>query len=322
MKIIKQIIFVAVYFSFGILAACWSDQTTNRVRTTSSPTSSPTTSSSSAPTTSVNQSQNNNSGDSNNKVTNSPTPPSKSGGFQGNVPSNFQIPTDEVGKIILKDYGAMFVAKGVTPPSVVVFKNDGEVSSFQSGVQKSSEKIGKYTIELQAAAMNALKEAIAEAKGKNLSINPNSDEAAKRSYQKVLELWASRVNPGLIYWVGKGKIKQSDVQRIKALSPVEQITEIFKLEAQGIYFSQDRTKSIKFSVAPAGTSQHLSMLALDVAENGNAAVREVLARHGWFQTVVSDLPHFTYLGAQESELSNLGLKKVSDGGRTYWIPNI
>ncbi len=322
MKIIKQIIFVALFFSVGILSACWSDQTSNGTRSTSTPTSSPTTSSSSTPNSSVNQPKNNNSGDSNNKVTNSPTPPPKSGGFQGNVPGNFQMPTDEVGQIILKDYGAMFVAKGVTPPGVVVFKNEAEVSAFQSGVQKSKENIGGISIELQTPAMNALKEAITEAKGKNLSIKPKNADSSKRSYQQVLVNWASRVNPGLVHWVGKGKLKQSEAQRIKALSPVEQITEIFKLEAQGMFFSADLSKSIKYSVAPAGTSQHLSMLALDVAENANAAVREVLARHGWFQTVVSDLPHFTYLGVQESELSNLGLKKVSDGGRTYWIPNI
>ena len=102
----------------------------------------------------------------------------------------------------------------------------------------------------------------------------------------------------------------------------EQIAEIFKLEEQGIYFAKSLDKSIIYSVAPPGTSQHISMLALDVKEHGNAKVREILANHGWFQTVVSDLPHFTYLGAKETDLPNLDLKKVSDGGRVYWIPNI
>ena len=64
------------------------------------------------------------------------------------------------------------------------------------------------------------------------------------------------------------------------------------------------------------------MLALDVKELENPQVRHILADHGWFQTVISDLPHFTYLGAKESDLPALGLKKVSDDGRTYWIPNI
>ncbi|MEP6902841.1 MAG: peptidase M15, partial [Actinomycetota bacterium] len=73
---------------------------------------------------------------------------------------------------------------------------------------------------------------------------------------------------------------------------------------------------------PPGSSQHISMLALDVAQNENPAVREVLAHHGWFQTIPSDLPHFTYLGVQESELPNLGLKKVTASGRTFWMPNL
>jgi hypothetical protein len=64
------------------------------------------------------------------------------------------------------------------------------------------------------------------------------------------------------------------------------------------------------------------MLAFDVAEYKNERVREILARRGWFQTVVSDLPHFTYLGADENELPDLGLKKVENCGQTFWIPNI
>jgi hypothetical protein len=64
------------------------------------------------------------------------------------------------------------------------------------------------------------------------------------------------------------------------------------------------------------------MLAFDVSEHENSEVREILARYGWLQTVVSDLPHFTYLGVAESELSGLGLKKVNDGGRTFWLPDL
>jgi len=252
---------------------------------------------------------------------NTPDAP-KSGGFQGNLPSGFQAPTDAVGQRMFKEYGAMFVAKGVTPPSKVVFNNESEVSAFQSGIQKSSENIGGVTIELQTAAMNALKEAVAEAKGKNLSISPNNADSAKRTYQKTIDNWKSRVDPGLTFWLGKGRITQADVSRIKALSPPEQVPEIFKLEDQGIFFALGNQKTIIYSVAPPGTSQHISMLALDVAQHKEAAVREVLARHGWFQTVTSDLPHFTYLGVSESELSNLGLKKVTESGRVFWVPNL
>src|SRR5205085_345888 len=137
----------------------------------------------------------------------------------------------------LKEYGAMFVARGVTPPGVVVFKNESEVSAYQSNVQKTTESIGGITVELQTAAMNALKEAIEEAKGKNLSITPRNADSSKRSYQQTVDNWASRVNPGLTFWIGKGRITQADANRIKALSPSEQVPEIFKLEDQGIFFA-------------------------------------------------------------------------------------
>jgi hypothetical protein len=64
------------------------------------------------------------------------------------------------------------------------------------------------------------------------------------------------------------------------------------------------------------------MLAFDVMEFDNQRIREIMARHGWFQTVVSDLPHFTFLGVSESELKELGLKKVKNGGRKFWVPDI
>ena len=319
MKSIKQILFFAGFFSLGLFGACWSADSnrTNRSSdiyvTTRTPTnaSSPTPSSGKSP-------GGNDSTNVNNSTTNKP----KSGGFQGNLPNGFQMPSDAVGQKMLREYGAMFVAKGVTPPEKVVFANDGEVSTFQSSVQKSSENIGGVTIELQTAAMNALKEAIAEAKGRNLTITPRNADSAKRSYQQTVDNWKSRVDPGLTYWVGKGKISKADADRIRSLSAVEQIPEIFKLEDQGIFFAQGNQKTIIYSVAPPGTSQHISMLALDVAQFDNGQVREVLANHGWFQTVPSDLPHFTYLGVKESDLPGLGLKKVTESGRPFWVPNI
>lgn len=317
MKIIKQIIFFTAFFSIGFLWACWSPESGKPPRSGSP---SPTTASSTNPSPSGSKTTNTN-GD-NSKVTNTPNVETKSGGFQGNLPGGFQMPTDSVGQKILKEYGAMFVAKGVTPPNKVVFKDESDVSAFQSSVQKSSESIGGITVELQTAAMNALKDAITEAKGKNLSIAPRNADSSKRSYQQTVDNWASRVNPGLTYWVGKGRITQADASRIKGLSTSDQVPEILKLEEQGIFFAQGNQKTILYSVAPPGTSQHHSMLALDVAQYDNAAVREVLSHHGWFQTIPSDLPHFTYLGVSESELPNLGLKKVTSDGRTFWMPNI
>ena len=170
--------------------------------------------------------------------------------------------------------------------------------------------------------MKALKEAVAEAEASGAKITPRGSDAAKRSYDDTVTLWASRVDPGLTHWVGAKKISSADAQRIRSLSPYEQVPEIFKLESQGIYFSKDLQKSIIYSVAPPGSSQHLSMLALDVTEHESAKVREILAKHGWFQTVISDLPHFTFVGVGEQDLPKFGIKRVKNGDRIYWVPAI
>lgn len=253
-----------------------------------------------------------------------PTPDTANQGFAKNLPKDFVQPSDDVGRRLLKEYGAVFIARGgARPPSSVVFKNEDEVTRFQASVQTSRETFGDVTIELQSAAMRALMDAAAEAANSSLTITPRGGaEAAKRSYQDTVKLWASRVNPGLEYWTAKGRITAPEARRIRSLSPYEQVPEIFKLESEGIFFAKDLSKSIIYSVAPPGTSQHLSMLALDVSEFENPEVRSILAKYGWHQTVVSDLPHFTYLGASESELPQLGLKKVTNGGRTFWVPEI
>lgn len=244
-------------------------------------------------------------------------------GFMENLPVDFTQPVDDAGRLLLREYGSVFVARnGVVPPKKVVFRDEADVSAFQAGLERSSETISGLRIELQTAAMTGLKAAIAEARGENLTISPRGVDSARRGYTQTVTLWASRVNPGLVYWVGKGRVTQAEAARIKSLSPYEQVPVILKLEEQGIYFAKDLSKSIIYSVAPPGTSQHLSMLALDVKEFDNSRVREILAKHGWFQTVVSDLPHFTYLGVNESELPGLGLKKTTSAGRTFWVPDI
>jgi len=247
----------------------------------------------------------------------------ESGKFEKNLPSDFEKPSDEIGKRILKDYGSVFVAKGnAIPPKSVIFKDEAAVSAFQSSLKTSSEKIGSIDVELQTPAMNALKEAIAEAKQTNLTITPRSKDSSKRTYGETVELWASRVNPGLEHWVKKGKLPQAEADKIKNLSPFEQVSEIFKLEDQGMFFAKDLSKSIVYSVSPPGSSQHLSLLALDINEHENKKVCDILAKHGWFQTIISDLPHFTYLGVKQEELPNLGLKKDESTDRVYWLPAI
>lgn len=244
-------------------------------------------------------------------------------GFTANLPVNFTMPSDSVGQKLLREYGSMFVARGgATPPSKVVFKDETEVSAFQASLKTEREQIGGFQMELQAAAMTALQKAIKEAESAKLRITPRAADSARRTYDETVGLWASRVDPALKYWVSKGRIKQADADRIKAMSPFEQVSEVLKLEESGIYFSKDLSKSIIYSVAPPGTSQHLSMLAFDVNEHENAEIRRILSNNGWYQTVTSDLPHFTFLGVPDNELPEMGLKKINDSARTFWVPDI
>ncbi len=243
--------------------------------------------------------------------------------FLRNLPADFTQPTDDAGRLLLREYGSVFVAKGgAIAAKKVVFKDETDVKSFQSSLKRSSESIGGFNVELQTPAMTALKAAIADAKAANLTIGPRGGDSSRRGYDETVKLWASRVNPAFVHWVGLGKVTQAEATRIKSLSPFEQVPEILKLEQQNIFFAKDLSKSIIYSVAPPGTSQHLSMLALDVKENENARIREILAKHGWYQTVASDLPHFTFLGVPEAELPGLGLKKIVTGGRDFWVPDI
>ncbi len=234
------------------------------------------------------------------------------------------VDNDVVAERVFRDYGAIFIAgTGVRFPVKCVFANDSEVLQYQSTANPRSQNIGGTTIELQEPAMNALLEAIAEAKKKNLRITPRGGSiSARRSYQETVNLWFSRFNPGLAHWTGKGKISRREAEMVKGWGTQKQVAQVLEWEKKGYYFSTDFSKSILYSVAAPGASQHIFMLALDVEQFGNKAVRDILAKHGWFQTVKSDLPHFTYLGVEESSLPALGLKSVNVSGQKFWIPNL
>lgn len=230
---------------------------------------------------------------------------------------------DSVSRRIMEEYGALFLAsENVRVPPVCMFTSEQDVQSFQNQASPKSSNVGGITIELQTAAMDALLAARQEAQQAGLNITPRGGDAARRTYYVTLKLWDSRFQPALNYWKSKGKLSAKEVSRLRSLSIKEQVREVLELEKHGIYFSKDFSKSILYSVAAPGTSQHLSMLALDVAQYGNKRVREILARHGWFQTVKSDQPHFTYLGVDEATLPALGLTSVQVGGQVFWIPNI
>ena len=243
--------------------------------------------------------------------------------FARNLPPDLVIGDDPAQQKLLREYGAVFVARGgVVAPNRVVFRDQTEVAEFQSGLNIKGSEIRGHMLELQFVAMDALLSAKAKASEAGLSISPRGADSARRDYDGTVELWKSRVEPALIHWVGLGRISEDHAARIRSLAPYEQVPEVFALEEEGIYFAKDLSKSIIYSVAPPGASQHLSLLAFDVAEFDDADVRRMLADQFWYQTVVSDLPHFTYLGVEENELPDLGLKKVEHHSREFWIPDL
>jgi hypothetical protein len=232
--------------------------------------------------------------------------------------------SDSVSRRILEDYGAMFIAsKKVLPPPVCVFRSEQEVTEFQAQAGYATEKIGFDEIELQPEAMKALVKAREDAQKEGLDITPRDGaEAARRTYEDSQALWDTRFLPALDHWLAQGPLTEAQVARLKSLPLHSQIAEVLKLEKSDIYFSKDLSKSILYSIAAPGTSQHIAMLAFDVNEFSNPRVREILAKHGWFQTVLSDLPHFTFLGLKEKDLPKNGLKNVEVDGQTFWIPNV
>lgn len=232
--------------------------------------------------------------------------------------------TDNTARRVLADYGAIFVASSkVLPPPVCFFASEAEVQEFQQKAKFEVATIGEDEIELQPAALKALLKAREQANKEGLDITPrDGSEAARRSYDDTLRLWNTRFLPALDYWSAQGRLTPEQVARLRALPLRQQVSEVLELEQSGIFFSKDFSKSILYSIAAPGASQHISMLAFDVNEFLDARVREILAEHGWFQTVLSDLPHFTYLGLEEKELPKRGLRPVVSGDQLFWIPNV
>ena len=258
--------------------------------------------------------------------------PPRAVGFRGNLSQHVEKhgysiadiadESNSVERRLLHEYGAVFLTKA-TPPSKVMFTNEDSVRGFQSKAGMSKVSVGGIEVELQPAASKALAAASNDARASGLSITPRDpDDSARRSYQHTHALWDGRFTKACEHWRKKGKLSAEKINSLKSLPIKEQVAEVLRLEQQGIYFSTNFDKSILYSVAAPGTSQHLSMLAFDAKEFGNKKVREIMAKHGWFRTVQSDAPHFTYLGYSEDDLPSLGLKKVTTGDGEFWIPNV
>ena len=230
---------------------------------------------------------------------------------------------DTLTRRVLEEYGAMFVAEGVRLPADCVFESEAAVERFQREAGWRAERLDGSLIELQPAAMAALLEARDEAAYAGLRVTPRGgSEAGRRSYADSLRLWRSRCDPALDHWCAEGRLEGEEAERLRRLPLREQAAAVLELESGGIFFSKDFKKSILQSVAAPGASQHLAMLAFDINEFQDPRVQRLLSHHGWFQTVLSDLPHFTYLGLEERQLPSRGLRRVESAGQTFWVPNM
>lgn len=223
---------------------------------------------------------------------------------------------------IYAEYGAVFRAAAKVPAKCI-FESDADVLKFQSKLDVKTAEIGGAEIQLQAPAMDALLAAVDEAESQGLRITPlDGSVAGKRSFADTVRIWNSRFEPALRFWVRQGKIGRDEAEAASKMAVLDQLEQVLDWEGRGYYFSTGRNRPIMSSVAPPGTSQHLSMLAFDIEQAGNPAVSGILNRNGWFQTVVNDTPHFTYLGFTEAELPKQGLKQVIRGGHKYWVPDL
>lgn len=238
---------------------------------------------------------------------------------------------DAVARRVLEEYGSIFVAsERVTVPHRCVFESAAEVLSFQQEAGWSAATFAsarteqtEAVIELQPAAMEALLAARDEAAAQGLQVTARGGaEAGRRTFDDTVRLWDSRCHPALDHWCSRGRLSGDEADRVRGMELNEQVEAVLALEDEGMFFSTDFTKSILLSVAAPGASQHLAMLAFDIFEFRDEQVRRILARHGWFQTVVSDLPHFTFLGLEEEELPRRGLRRVHLGAQTFWIPDL
>lgn len=231
-----------------------------------------------------------------------------------------------VEKRLFAEYGAIFVTKAISP-TVIIFEDHEEVDRFQSSLALEQGVFGDHEITLQSKAIEALKHAVAEMSMLGGTITARAADAGGRSYGDTVGLWTRNVTRGLEHWIDLGQMSIERANSIRHLSPKQQVSVILNLEEEEqLFFGTYFDRSILHSVAAPGASQHLSMLAFDVAEYQDSRIDEVMAKNGWHRTVINDLPHFTFLGYQEDELSDLGLGRIfrTYGERVYsfWTPAV
>ena len=198
------------------------------------------------------------------------------------IPTIPQIDTFEY--TLLRTYGTVFINQkpGINLPQKVILDNESATQSFQDAI---SIALVNDTQEcyLQKTAATALNQA------KSLATIPLKSGYAGdclRNFATNLRFWNKYANSETLAQVKAGK----------------------------------ETKILGL-VAPPGTSQHLWGLAIDL-QVSTSAQRQALNENGWFQTVVSDLPHWTYLGWSEDDLPKFGLQQKIVQGIKYWVTPI
>ena len=234
------------------------------------------------------------------------------------------IENDPLARRVFWEYGSIFVADNdVRLPEKCIFTSSWLVDAFQARLERKKEMFGSVEIELQRTAMEHLLEAVSEANRLRLTITPLDGKiAGGRSFDDTVRLWNSRVYRALAHWTARSKIASEEAAAARNLPIHLQVRKIVEWEANGFYFSTNFSKSIFYSVAPPGTSQHLSLLAFDVAEADDHRIRAIMNKHGWFQTIRTDKPHFTFLGFSETELPHRGLRNMYYAGDPFWVPSV
>ncbi|RME20745.1 MAG: hypothetical protein D6798_19780, partial [Deltaproteobacteria bacterium] len=140
-------------------------------------------------------------------------------------------------------------------------------------------------VELQAPAAAALAAARDELATMGIALQARGRGPAGRSYATSVANWRSRLLPALRHWVAVGRLSAAEAARIRALHDDAQIAAVLDLEDRGLWCGTRLDATILSSVAAPGSSQHHSLLAIDLV-TGDPRLPGVLARHGWHRTVL------------------------------------
>jgi len=198
------------------------------------------------------------------------------------IPTVPEIDTFEY--TLLRSYGTVFINQEseIKLPEKVILDDEIETQSFQDKINIDLVN-GTEECYLQKPAVAALNKA---KELENIRLKSGYAGDCLRNFATNLRFWNKYANRETLTQVKAGK----------------------------------ETKILGL-VAPPGTSQHLWGLAIDL-EILTPSQKQILNENGWFQTVVNDLPHWTYLGWREEDLPKFGLQQKIIQGIKYWTTPI